>query len=355
MPPSIRVVGGLGLLIAIALLPAVAFSIFMLRPAVGIIIIDHLPENAVVKVDDEEVADQHSTGEILAIERAAGKHVVVVNWRDAPSWVETVTLQPGKQVKLTAPFDPPILNAKKSPVESASGAIATEHNQRSELTRPDPPDLSVKRPTVSPSNGSIAIERDLRTKSKATPALANAVAKSSPKRSIQGLLEMPIPMKYPKNTPLEDVLKNIKAATRGTNDSGIPIYVDPTGLRQAKKSLASSITINVENRPLKTTLPLILKQLGLINYVADGLLIITSVDRSIDEELRYLGQSISTDASDQTKAIVAKLDEPIPMLFCARRRSKMFSSTSKRQPGERPRQAFQFMSIRLACGNQVRG
>ena len=122
-------------------------------------------------------------------------------------------------------------------------------------------------------------------------------------------------MKYANETPLEDVLKDIKKATKGPRDSGIPIYVDPIGLQEAEKSLTSTITINVENRPLKTTLPLILKQLGLVYYVADGLLIIASAERSMDEELKFVNQRITNDKSDRSQVIVAKLAESVPMLF----------------------------------------
>jgi hypothetical protein len=84
---------------------------------------------------------------------------------------------------------------------------------------------------------------------------------------------------------LEDVLKYIKSATQGPNDIGIPIYVDPVGLADAEKTLTSPITIDLEGVPLKTTLRLILKQLGLAYCVKDGLLYISSVD-GILQELR---------------------------------------------------------------------
>jgi hypothetical protein len=72
------------------------------------------------------------------------------------------------------------------------------------------------------------------------------------------------------------VLKYIKAATQGPNDSGIPIYVDPVGLNEAEKTFTSPVTLDLEGVPLKSTLRLLLKQLGLTYTVKEGLLTITS-------------------------------------------------------------------------------
>jgi len=95
-------------------------------------------------------------------------------------------------------------------------------------------------------------------------------------KSIQAKLDQPIAMSFPNETPLEDVLKYIKQATQDANDSGIPIYVDPLGMQEADKTLTSPVSIDLEGVPLKTTLRLLLKQLGLTYTVKDGFLMITS-------------------------------------------------------------------------------
>ena len=95
-------------------------------------------------------------------------------------------------------------------------------------------------------------------------------------KSILAKLNEPISMSFANETPLEDVLKYIKSATQGPNDTGIPIYVDPVGLNEAEKTLTSPVTLDLEGVPLKTTLRLLLKQLGLTYTVKDGLLTITS-------------------------------------------------------------------------------
>ncbi len=94
--------------------------------------------------------------------------------------------------------------------------------------------------------------------------------------AILAKLEEPIAMSFAAETPLDDVLKYIKQATTGPNGPGIPIYVDPLGLQEAEKTLTSTIMIDLEGVPLRRTLQLLLKQLGLGYFVDDGILVITS-------------------------------------------------------------------------------
>lgn len=89
-------------------------------------------------------------------------------------------------------------------------------------------------------------------------------------------LEMPVRMSFARETPLEDVLKYVRGATRGPDDDGLPIYVDPVSLQEAGATMSSTVSIDLEGIPLKTTLRLVLKQLGLIYKVEGGLLTITS-------------------------------------------------------------------------------
>jgi hypothetical protein len=100
-------------------------------------------------------------------------------------------------------------------------------------------------------------------------------------------LDQPIAMSFPNETPLDDVLKYIKQATQGANDSGIPIYVDPLGLTEADRTMQSPVQLDLEGVPLKTTLKLMLKQLGLTYSVKDGFLMITSeASEDLQTEIR---------------------------------------------------------------------
>jgi hypothetical protein len=113
------------------------------------------------------------------------------------------------------------------------------------------------------------------------PGLAEAVedADQSPgTRAILRKLNEPIAMNFPDKVVLEDVLRYIKEATRGPGDPGITIYVDPRGLKEAGATMESPVALDLTGVPLKTTLRLLLRQLGLAYCVKDGLLIISSVE-----------------------------------------------------------------------------
>ena len=87
-------------------------------------------------------------------------------------------------------------------------------------------------------------------------------------------LAQPLSMNFDE-VRLEELLKYVKSATQGSTDAGIPIYVDPAGLRAAHQTMKLPVSISVENVPLRTTLTLVLRQLGLTFDVRDGLLTIT--------------------------------------------------------------------------------
>ena len=93
-------------------------------------------------------------------------------------------------------------------------------------------------------------------------------------------LDEPVAMSFPNETPLEDVLDYIKQATEGPDGSGIPIYVDPIGLNEAERTETSPVSIDLDGVPLRRTLQLALKQIGLKYFVDDGILVITSADSS---------------------------------------------------------------------------
>jgi hypothetical protein len=123
-----------------------------------------------------------------------------------------------------------------------------------------------------------------------------AVRETSPKsKAVLKKLEEPISMSFGHETPLEDVLKYIRQATVTPNYAGIAIYVDPKGLAEVAATPTSTVKLDLEGVPLKTTLRLMLKQLGLAYCVRDGVLIISSV-QGIGEELREAQSEFS--ASD---------------------------------------------------------
>jgi len=98
-------------------------------------------------------------------------------------------------------------------------------------------------------------------------------------KEIMGKLDQVVSMPFDQETPLGDVIKYIKTATSDpTMPAGLPIYLDPIGLQEAEATEESPVKLNLEGVPLKRTLDLILRQLGLIYVVKDGLLHITARD-----------------------------------------------------------------------------
>ncbi len=106
-------------------------------------------------------------------------------------------------------------------------------------------------------------------------------------------LDEPIVMSFAQETPLSDVLKYIQAATTGKKESGgIPVYVDPIALQETEKTIDSPVALNLEGVPLKTTLRLALKQLGLAYCVIDGLLYI-GTEEGVMQELSEAESELS--------------------------------------------------------------
>ena len=108
-------------------------------------------------------------------------------------------------------------------------------------------------------------------------------------------LQLKIAMHFPKETSLEDVIKYLKTATRDPKaDHDLQIYADPIALQEADKTLSSTVTIDLENLPLSTTLGLLLKQLELGYRVDEGGLIhvyaLTSDSAPVDTDKALIAQ-----------------------------------------------------------------
>jgi hypothetical protein len=107
------------------------------------------------------------------------------------------------------------------------------------------------------------------------PGSSRSVAAANAR--IRHALEQSVPMPFGIETPLEDVLTFIQQQTVGPDGNRLAIYVDPVGLSEAEKTLLSPVCINLQGVPLKTSLGLALKQLGLVYSVTEGVLLITSL------------------------------------------------------------------------------
>ncbi len=105
---------------------------------------------------------------------------------------------------------------------------------------------------------------------------------------VRAALRQRVPMPFPHETAMDEILKYIQHATQDSLGRMIQIYVDPIGLQEAEKSMTSTVSgIDLKGIELRTSLRLCLKQLDLAYVVKDGLLFITSVE-SNDELLTSL-------------------------------------------------------------------
>jgi RNA polymerase sigma factor (sigma-70 family) len=135
----------------------------------------------------------------------------------------------------------------------------------------------------------------------ATTASELTVLDKHPKsQQVRKKLEEPISMSFNEETPLDDVVKYIKQATTSNTYSGIPVYIDPHGLKDADVTMASTVRhMDLEGIPLKTTLRLMLKQLGLAYCVRDGVLIISSPQAILDELMEKKQELSNGEGSDE--------------------------------------------------------
>ena len=121
----------------------------------------------------------------------------------------------------------------------------------------------------------ISDPRGIERERQEVPVRACDASAASP--ALMARLEEPVRIPFPNETPLDDVLTYLKRVTaQPPHDRPIEIIVVPDGLKEVEKSLNSPIQVDLEGVPLKTTLRLLLGQLGLGCVVKDGRLVIHS-------------------------------------------------------------------------------
>jgi hypothetical protein len=133
-------------------------------------------------------------------------------------------------------------------------------------------------------------------------------------KAILARLEQPIAIEFPQEWPLNEVLRHIKrSSTKGPDDPGIPIYVEPLGLQRVDKSLLFPVTISAKAIRAKDALARILNPLGLAYIVKDDVLFISNPE-GIRRERGEVAVRAG-DASPATMALLARLEEPVAMPF----------------------------------------
>lgn len=95
--------------------------------------------------------------------------------------------------------------------------------------------------------------------------------------AINAALDRPMDLPFAQPTPFDAIVKHIQESTKSTElPNGVPIYIDPIGLDEAEKSMASTVKINLGGIPLRRSLALLLAQLDLRYWVDDEFLMITA-------------------------------------------------------------------------------
>lgn len=93
---------------------------------------------------------------------------------------------------------------------------------------------------------------------------------------IMEALDRTVPMRFPEETPIEEVVKYVVEATRAKDGRAVPVDIDPIALQEVEKTPQSPVRLDLDGLPLRATLRLALDQLDLRYLVRDGLLLITS-------------------------------------------------------------------------------
>jgi len=131
-------------------------------------------------------------------------------------------------------------------------------------------------------------------------------------KALRAKLDRTVAMRFLDGAKLGDVLNRVRLATTEPDGLGVPIYVDPSGLQEAGKSLDSLVRIDLETS-LNLSLDDVLEQVGLACLVKDGLLFISTSGKVASESETAVAPS--SDGSPESVKAMAKLGEPLAMPF----------------------------------------
>jgi len=120
-------------LLLLGFVAAGAAVVWRVKTANGTIVLENVPENAVVEVDGDRITVIPAIGEPVMIEAKAGKHVVVVKRGGDVLLGESVTLESGKQFKLAVRFERPARLTNEPPKSDGAESTGMAKND----SRPD--------------------------------------------------------------------------------------------------------------------------------------------------------------------------------------------------------------------------
>ena len=125
----------------LGLVVAWAAGVFKVKTKDGVIVLENVPEDALVEVDGERITVTPAVGKPIKIEAPAGKHEVAVKRGNDVFLGESVTVESGKPLKLMVRLEPPAAPepGKTSPppaAETSLGTATAVAKQRDEPTKP---------------------------------------------------------------------------------------------------------------------------------------------------------------------------------------------------------------------------
>jgi len=124
---------------------------------------------------------------------------------------------------------------------------------------------------------------EVRRKIAGLAAVVGKVDENPASLHLNEALAQPTDLKLGESSSLGDLLDQVKKSIQTADGKKIPVYVDPIGLEDADATLESPVAIDLEGVPLKVSLRLALKQLGLAYCVRDGVLFISSREGVLQE------------------------------------------------------------------------
>ncbi len=125
----------------LGLVVASAAGVFKVKTKDGVIVLENVPEDALVEVDGERITVTPVVGKPIKIEAPAGKHEVAVKRGNDVFLGKSVTVEAGKPLKLMVRLEPPAAPepTKTSPppaAETSLGTATAVARQRDEPTKP---------------------------------------------------------------------------------------------------------------------------------------------------------------------------------------------------------------------------
>ncbi len=197
------------------------------------------------------------------------------------------TKGPKDATPASAPADPARPGVVSGRMDGAEKRVETVEAKLEEVPRAGP---FAQKNTISPRPPVAQGSRDPLARIR---AMAAQPGPPGPKdAAIRAKLNEVINMNLPADTTLANLLKYVAESTQEEAAGlakGIPIYVDPQGLQDADKTMESTVSIRLDGIPLRVSLALALKQIGLRFRVEDGLLIVGSPgDSGVDAPIALM-------------------------------------------------------------------